>query len=182
MKAFSRASASQAIAALGLRGINTEVARHWLRVWSDGRPPRTTRFFESCDARQVPAMAIFEVSHDQSLRCILAGSYYGLALGFELAGQDILALTPAADRSTRLQRAWSIGDGALLTGTRSFIVSSRDSVEEQEVYLPFSDGRTQNTRTYLMHTNWRPAGEAWLQGNVGTNLELVRDLHATSLV
>jgi hypothetical protein len=129
-----------------------------------------------------PAIATFEVRRNKSLRCIHAGGYFRLALGFELAGQDILALTPAAERQERLERTWAIGNGLIVTGARKF--RTRFGAEEtaEEIYLPLSDATDLDTRMYLMHSSWRPVGEEWVQGTVATTLELTRDHQSVSLV
>src|SRR5690349_21460025 len=85
---------------------------------ADEHPPTQTRFLECCDWRLKPAIAIFQVRKGEWIRCTLSGSFYRIALGFDLAGQDMLALTPAADRATRLTRVWAIGDGAAMAATR----------------------------------------------------------------
>ena len=181
MKVFSHSTASEAVAALGLSGANLQVAQQWLAAWSDGRPPRGARFFAKCDGRNIPAFAIFEVSQGESLRCVLAGAYFGMALGFDLSGQNMLILTPAADRAMRMERAWSIGDGAILSGKRDISVGGAPATAHEEVYLPLADSSKESVRTYLMHTNWRPVGDAWVQGRVTTNLELVHELQASPL-
>lgn len=181
MSALNHLAASGAVSALRLTGTSRDLAARWLSLWSDKRPPSRTLFYERCDRRFIPAIAFFEVRRGQSIRCLYAGSYFRLALGFELSGQDVLALTPAGDRQTRLERAWKIGDGAILIGRRNFRTHSANNTRADELYLPLSDASGPDKRTYLMHTGWRPSGEDWIQGSVATNLELVRDLNSVPL-
>jgi hypothetical protein len=181
MDKFDHGAASKAISSLELRGMNKAVSRHWLSVWRNEKPPTSSRFFETCNWRSTPAIAIFEVCKGQSITCVLAGSYYRVALGFELTGQDLLALTPAADRETRLERVWAIGDGAIMAAQRKFASLSGGEESIEEVYLPLSDVAKPDTRTYLMHSNWRPVGEGWVQGSAGTNLGLADEPNALSL-
>jgi hypothetical protein len=98
---------------------------------------------------------------------VTAGSFYKMALGFELAGQDILAITPVEQRAERLAWCWSIVEGAVASSYRSYKSVEQQDLVAQELSLPFAgpiqDG---NPRHFLLHTNWRPVTSDWIVGNV----------------
>ena len=85
-----------------------------------------------------------------------AGSYYERVLGFDLTGQDILILTPAALREERLARAWHIVQGAVTVSQRPYQLSTGGTLMVEEIALPFGDTLADKTRYFLMHNDWRP--------------------------
>lgn len=176
-----RRTAFKAVAALRLNDGNKDAARCWLSSWNIGKPPTRERFFRNCDWRLEPAIAIFEVRREQSVRCIQSGLNFRLALGFDLAGQDARSLTPAAHRGARLANAWAIGEGLIMTGNRKFRNKVGGETKADEIYLPLSDRPSDDVRTYLMHSDWRPASEDWTEGRVSTDLDLSHDPHTAAL-
>lgn len=175
MSALTHFAASNAVAALRLSGSNKLVARSWLSSWSNEQPPGWLQFGERCDWRLKPGIACFEVHRGISVNCITAGGYFRLALGVDLTGQNILALTPAADRENRMERAWTIGNGAIQTGGRTFRSLFGRNERADELYLPLYDERDADLPAFLMHSNWRPDGDEWVPGAVTTDLGPVSD-------
>ena len=174
-------TAWRAVAALRLNGGNRDAARCWLSLWNSGKPPSRARFIPNCEWQLRPAFAVLEVCRGQSIRCLFAGINFRLALGFDLAGQNVLSLTPAAHREARLAYAWAIGEGLIMTGRRKFRNSVGAETHADEIYLPLSDRPASDVRTYLMHSDWRPEGEDWLEGRVNTDLDLALEPHTAAL-
>jgi hypothetical protein len=150
--------ASKALSRLRLQGATSEVASYWLARWTGDKAPTWERFCEKCDWRHRPAIALFEIHREKSIRCIQAGAFYRIATGLDLAGKDMLASVPAAQRLTRLERLWSVGMGAIMVEKSDM---ARTSAVE-EIYFPLAAGRAADMRYYLQYSNWRPDGAGWI--------------------
>ena len=174
MSLSSFSLAANAIADLKLRGPNRDVAAYWLTQWHGDTPPTRARFAQRRGWTHNPAISYFEVRKNLSVRCIAAGVYFELALGFNLVDKDVLALVPDADRKIRLSRTWAVGEGGVMAANRQF-GSNRTACSAQEVYLPFSDRPGDDVRYYMMHSNWRPVGGEWVTGTAQTNTSLAHD-------
>ncbi len=171
LQVFDMAEIRAALAALRLNGANVEVASRWLSLWQDGRPPALSRFDAHLLPAHAPAMAIFEIKRDASLWCIRAGAYCQLAIGFDLTGQDVLAITNNADRDARLDWCWKIVEGAATVSYRAFKPVQGAVVYAQGMSLPFADEKPDGARVFFMHTNWRPQAMDWVEGNVHGDLQ-----------
>jgi hypothetical protein len=164
MRDFERAA--NAIARLDLKGPNKEVAAHWLSRWRDDKPPLRRNFDATQIARHGPAIAIFEIKRGEAIPCIAAGAFCRLALGYDLTGHDLLSVTDLAERDARLAWCWQLVQGAVTVSYRSFKSEGRSAANAQGVSLPFSDIKADGSRYFLMHTNWRPVGDDWIDGHV----------------
>jgi hypothetical protein len=164
--------ARRAVGQLALTDANAEVAAHWLSLWHDGKPPRMNSFIQSKILKHIPAKNIFEIHENESLRCIRGAAFAKLATGFDFTNQDMLALTNAADRDALLAWKWQIASGAVCVYYRSYKSKTESSGLAQGVALPFSDEVTDGARYILTHTNWRPVGSDWVEGNVHLDLQI----------
>lgn len=158
--------AANAVAALDLKGPNKDVAAYWLSRWRDDKPPYRGDFDQAQIGRHSPAIAIFEIRKGESIPCISAGAFYRLALGYDLTGQDLLSITDAVEREDRLDWCWRIVEGAVTVSYRTFKSEGRGAANAQGVSLPFRDIEDDGARYFLMHTNWRPVGDDWIDGSV----------------
>jgi len=181
MSMLTMSGAARAIERLNPSEANRAVGESWLSLWSGGKPPTGERFIKSCHSSLVPALAVFEIHERGPIKCVLAGAFYQLALGFNLTGQDILLIAPAADREIRLERMWSVANGAVMSANRNFALLGGGSVSVEEIYLPLFARPDAAARFYLHHSNWRPVGHEWMAGTVKTNLNLAQNPSAISI-
>ncbi len=164
MLAFERAF--QAVAALGLNGANKQLAAHWLSRWRGDAPPTRASFKMDEVWEHSPAIALFKIVKDESVRCLSAGSFHKLALGYDMTGEDILSITSADERERRMAWCWEIAQGAVTVSYRRYETAGQSTGLAQGMSLPFSDRDADGARYFLMHSNWRPVGSEWVIGNV----------------
>jgi hypothetical protein len=169
MGSYDKAQA--AIGQLRFNGANREVASYWLSLWDNDRPPALERFRLDRVPQHKPAIMTCRVLRRKELRCIQAGSYLPMALGFDPVDRDLLTLLPEVQREERLAWCWQIAEGAMAVQYRTFKSSDGRLVEAQGISLPFLDVAADGARFFLMHTNWRPQGNDWIEGNVRANVE-----------
>src|SRR5665213_1409135 len=165
------ARAAAAIAALGLTGPNNEVAGYWLSRWDNSKQPRMDCFNDHPIWKHAPAISAFEIREHESVRCIKGAAFVKLTAGFDFANQDVLSLTNAVDRDGLLAWMWQIASGAVSVYSRPYKSNIGSSGLAQGVALPFSDEH-EGLRYFLTHTNWRPVGDEWVQGNVTIDLQI----------
>lgn len=170
MHSQERARARAAISALQLHGANSEVAEHWLSLWRLGKPPSMRRHYDSPAPHRAATM-LCRIRKDESLFCVKAGALVRVALGFEIGKQNLLAITAGGERDARLAYWWELTEGAVSVTYRRF--SSRNGASRlvQGVALPLSQEESDGARHFLMHTNWRPAGDDWIEGNVNVEYQ-----------
>ena len=168
MAAWDIDAAHSAVSALRLSGANVEVASRWLALWREGRPPPLERF--EVAPSHAPAIAVFRIRRGEALDCVRAGDYYRLAIGFDLAGQSVLAITNNVAREDRLDWCWRIVEGAATVSYRAF-KTARGVVHAQGMSLPLSDCAQDGARFFVMHTNWRPEGSDWFEGTVSGDMQ-----------
>ncbi len=166
MSAADYARARDAIASLKLNGANQALAQSWLSAWRDGRPPSWRGFQQGIALEYKPAAMFCRIVQGRSLRCVAGGAILRVALGFDITDQDLLSLTPVGERDARLGYWWQLVEGAVSVTYRQFTSKEGSSGMAQGVALPFSDKRPDGSRYFLMHTNWRPVGADWIEGNV----------------
>jgi hypothetical protein len=167
-------AARNALGGLRLAGTNVEVAQRWLALWQDGAPPSLTSFDAQISRALAPAIAIFEIRRNTSLVCLRAGEYNKLALGFDMTGQSLLSLTNNVDREDRLDWCWKIVEGAATVSYREIKPANSAIIYAQGLSLPFCDRPADGQRYFFSHTNWRPNGNDWIEGNVDTDLQSPR--------
>ena len=155
-QSWSLERAREAVAKLRLTGDNAEVAQRWLAAWSEQSPPLWGRFDLAPFARHMPAIAVFEVTPGERILCLLAGSLYKLALGFEITGRDLIALTPERMREQRWDNIKTILSGAVSLATRPIFRVNAKPLESEELALPFADVGDKGVGHYMLHTSWRP--------------------------
>lgn len=164
--------AVNAIAALDLNGANKRLAAYWLSRWQGDKPPSRERF----DMKQVwefsPALMILAIRKDEIMRCVSAGAFTKLALGYDLVGEDVLSLTSAAEREERLAFCWQIVLGAVTVFYRAYESAGHAKGLAQGTSLPFCDVDADGTRYFAMHSNWRPVGNEWTLGNVSADVQM----------
>ncbi len=172
--AWDIAGARAAIAGLRLNGANVDVTQRWLALWQDGAPPTLSRFDAQISRALTPGMMIFEVRRRISVVCLRAGEYSRLALGFDMTGQSLLSLTNNVDREDRLDWCWKIVEGAATVSYRAFKPQNSAIIYAQGLSLPLSDRPPEGQRYFFTHSNWRPNGNDWVEGNVDTDLQTPR--------
>jgi hypothetical protein len=174
------ARACEAVTALKLTGTNKEFAAYWLSRWRNNSAPKMNSFILHRDSQYAPATGVMEVRQNQSLRCIRGGAFIKLALGFDLTNQDILAMTAEGDRAARLAWAWQIAKGAVAVARRPFQTRGGLGGSVQIVFLPFSDEKSDGSRYFQMHTNWRPEHADWIEGSVTVDLQSLAERNIIS--
>jgi hypothetical protein len=160
--------AQNAINALKLTGPNREVAGQWLSFWKGGQPP-PLETFKRLKWLHTEAMIISRVKQGALLQCVSAGAFLKIAMGFELAGQDLLTLVAQDERDALLAHWWQVAEGAVSLTYREFKAAEGGGIA-QAVGLPFSGEEADGSRHVLLHTNWRPSGTSWIEGNVEAGL------------
>ena len=175
MRCRDHERARAAVAALKLSGANREVAEYWLSRWHDDRPPSMSGFQQDNILQHTPAENIFEIRENEYVRCVKGAGYVKLAAGFDFTNQDMLALTNVADRDELLAWMWQIASGAVCVYHRAYTSKTESNGLAQGVALPFSDKGPGGAHFFLTHTNWRPVGSDWVEGNVSIDLQLPAD-------
>jgi hypothetical protein len=161
MHIWSLARAREAVNRLDLTPLNREVAAYWLTLWDGSTPPQWRKFQARKLKHRLSAIAVFEVLPGERVTCRIAGSYYKLALGFELTGMDLIALTPEKDRAHRWKNISLIMEGAVSAASRSIERGLGLVDEAEELILPFADIGDDGCGKYLVHADWRPDSEQW---------------------
>ncbi len=95
-------------------------------------------------------LSLFDARAGERLTCRLAGSTIRQALGFELAGRDLDAYTPAALRRQRLDSYHRILSGMALRSTRTALLTSGRQMTWQELVLPFGDRQEDGSQQVLI--------------------------------
>ena len=155
MTHFSKAAAVRCFTENPPGSGSRRVADYWLSLWKGDELPLRADFKPRGVADQLPTISIFDVVPDKSVYCRLHGSVLGQGFGEDITGKDWLALTPPAERATRLQRWSDVARGAIGRGLR---VGRRESGEPQyseEMMLPFGDIGPDGARQILYHLSWR---------------------------
>jgi hypothetical protein len=153
--AWSLEKAKFALAELRVAGPNREVAEYWLSLWSDDKPPMWENFALGSVKEHALSIAMFEVMPDGPVICRLAGEFVKVALGFDPAGEDLLAITPEQQRETRIKQTRAIVDGAISYAHRSFRFQGHETIAA-EIALPFAGLTEGGGRRYLLHSEWSP--------------------------
>ncbi len=161
MQSWTHENAAKALSAIDPHGFNREIADYWLSLWQSDTPPTRASFDPMKIVSHLSAVAIFEVRPGETVRCRLAGNHYRLALGFELTGLDLLALTPFAQRGERMRNATEIVRGAISIAQRAVLRADGSAPLFEEVVLPFADCAEDGSHRYLVHSNWRPGRDEW---------------------
>ncbi|MEI9929867.1 MAG: PAS domain-containing protein [Rhizomicrobium sp.] len=133
------------------------LARYWLSLWHDGRLPTRAEFKPKHIADLLPAICIFDVVPDVSVRCRLAGSRIVEGAGEDITGKDWLALTTPENRGQRLARFSEVARGGIGRGTRAARRASGDRQHAEEIMLPFGDIAADGARQVLIYVGWRPS-------------------------
>jgi hypothetical protein len=160
------ARACEAVAELKQNGATREVAEHWLSRWRKDKPPKRNDFDIDAIWQHKPALMICRIIQGKTLHCLSGGAVIRVALGYDISDTDLLALTPMGERDMRMDYWWNVVEGAVSVIYRQFMSAERTGGLAQGVGLPFSDQKPDGTRYFLMHTNWRPVGTDWIEGNV----------------
>ena len=158
MASFSRDKAAQDLERLSFGPENLKLGRYWLSLWDGDALPLRARFNPRKVPSFLPGIAIFEVQPDVSVHCRLFGSALVAALGNDITGQDLLAMTDESERATRLQRYTDVAHGAIGRSIRRGIDRLGEIVLTEEIMLPFGDVTDEGKRQVLFHANWRPTG------------------------
>jgi hypothetical protein len=115
---------------------NLESRHRWLQLWQGGVPPSLAGFDAHPLPSRAPAIAVFEIREDTSLNCVRAGDYCRLAIGFDLTGQNVLAVTNTVNRDARLAWCWKIVEGAATVSYRAFKSAGGGVVHARGMSLP----------------------------------------------
>jgi hypothetical protein len=132
------------------------LARYWLSLWRGGRLPMRADFKPRQIVDLLPAVSIFDVVPNVSVRCRLAGSRIVEGAGQDITGKDWLALTPPENRAARLSRFSEVARGAIGRGLRSARRASGEAQLAEEIMLPFGDVADIGARQVLAYIGWRP--------------------------
>jgi hypothetical protein len=161
--------AREAITTLDLAGHNRELAGQWLAFWRDGKPPPLATW-RRLTWLHTEATMISRIRKGESLECVSAGPYLKIALNMDITGQDILSLVPPQERNVLLSHWWQVAEGAISVSYRQFKPKEAAAAVAQAVGLPFSGEEPDGSRHILLHTNWRPSGSSWIEGNVEADM------------
>ena len=179
--AWSFEKAKFALAELRVAGSNREVADYWLSLWSNDAPPTREQFKPGLAKKYLSSMAVFEVMPDGPVICRLAGTFVKAALGFDLTGEDLLAVTPEQQRETRIKQTRQIVDGAISYAHRSFRFQGHETIAA-EIALPFAGVTDGGGRQYLLHSEWSPTQVSQIgQGQYITEAGLALDQRILSI-
>jgi hypothetical protein len=136
-------------------GETARLVRYWLSLWRGDRLPMRADFHPRAVSDLLPLICIFDVVPDKSVRCRLVGSrLVEAANGYDITGQDWLALSKPEDRHVRLQRFSDVARGAVGRGTRLARRTSGDAQHAEEILLPFGDVGADGARQVLTHIGW----------------------------
>ena len=83
-----------------------------------------------------------------------------------------MSFTNAVEREDRLAWCWKIVEGAATVSYREYKSANGTAVFAQGLSLPFSDRINDGTGIFFTHTNWRPQGSDWIDGNVKGDLQV----------
>jgi hypothetical protein len=148
--------AEQALEALAFNAKNTALARYWLSLWDDGKPPPRGALNPARMKALLPGIAILDCRPDEALHCRLAGSAIVAGAGFELKEQDLVALTPPAFRKARLNRSSQVVRGAISRRHQQFQSRAVGPVLVEDIHLPLFGINEDGSRNILYHADWRP--------------------------
>ena len=87
MTNWDKATVVDVIASAGLEGANKPIVAHWLSQWRNGNAPAIAGFDTGPIVAHAPGIAIFEIRQNESLKCLKAGAFYRLAVGFDMEGE-----------------------------------------------------------------------------------------------
>jgi hypothetical protein len=174
--------AAQKMARLGVEGLNREVADYWLALWSGDTPPLLSSFDPFRIATHLRSVAMVEVRLRQSAICRAAGGNLRSSVGYDLTGKDVVALVPQHQRREMMRVVEDIVLGSIVVADRPFLRADGRVDLIQEIALPFADPSVDGSLRYLIHTNWRPRGEAERAlGQARTDTHLARHMRAEEL-
>jgi hypothetical protein len=173
--------AAQKIERLGVEGLNREFAAYWLSLWRGDAPPLLSVFDPLKVAKLLPSLVMVEVRPGASEHCRAAGSNVSLALGFELTGKDLIAMTPQVQRRERVRLVEDIVLGGLSTSYRTFLRSDGHKDIIQELAVPFADMTVDGSLRYLVHTNWRPTEQERFPGTARCDARVAKNIRVETL-
>jgi hypothetical protein len=134
--------AGHEFAALPLTQGSKRFVSWWMsQIAADGSPlPKE-------DARPIPgdlapSTLVCEVRPWATVLCRSCGDLISRALGISLAGRDMLALVPPAQRAERLARFVRVSAGSVLVAYRTLSTPDGTKLRVQELMLPFPDRKT----------------------------------------
>ncbi len=172
---------SQRLTALGLSSVNRRLTDYWLSLRRQGALPAFSALDLAVLSGELRYCSLVEVTPGKSLRIRIAGLVLRLALGDDVAGKDLLALTPAPQRAQRLTRYSAVATGAIGVGRRNVSRPHGGALQIEGMMLPFSDVGAGDMRLVLVHPDWRPEGEEWLGVDPTYALTLVDEFHLVPL-
>lgn len=170
MPKFDYARASLALEATPLGPLNRKLAQYWLSLWDGNSLPSRSAFNPARVRDLLPGIVILAVRPGEAIQCRLAGSAIQMGLGQDITGKDWLAMTPADQRKTRMERVSTLCAGAASRNIRSGFTWGGSAVTAEELQLPFADAAEDGTRLLLSHTGWR-------SGTFDRRNPQVRDAH-----
>lgn len=157
VRAFDHAVASAALDALPLTPVNRALCDYWLSLWKAGALPHRKDFVPSKVRDALPGIMIMEIKKGAYVRIRLAGTAISQVFGRDITGEDMIALSPEAERAGRLERNAFTADGAAALTMRQADARLGGVKTSQELQLPFADITPDGARLVLFHTSWRPA-------------------------
>jgi hypothetical protein len=152
---FDYARIALALDGMPLDPLNRRFANYWLSLWDGDQPPERAAFQPGRVPELLPGIAITEVRPGESVRIRLAGTAIEAGLGMDLTGKDWLALTPPAQRMTRLERFATLLKGAASRNIKRGVSLAGTPISAEEMQFPFAGVGEDGTRLLISHIAWR---------------------------
>lgn len=167
--------------ALRIDSANRQMLEYWLSLSCHGAVPLRDAFDPAGASGLLAGCALFDVVPGQSVHCRIAGMVVKLALGAQIIGRDLLAITPVRYRHQRLVRFSAVAQGAIGLARRVIVTTGREPVPREDIMLPFADVTPDGAHPVLVHTTWRPSGEEWFGVDPMHALTLADEFHLVAL-
>ena len=156
MPAFLKSMAIDGFAALALAPESRQIFDYWASLWEGDALPVRARFEPLRVRALLPGVMIMEVKPGERVFVRLSGSAVNAAVGMDLTGKDLLALTPEDKRGERLERNSNSARGNAGWCIRSGTHADGTAWRGEEIYLPFRDTTEDGARLILYHSTLRP--------------------------
>lgn len=153
---FDKTLAVEAVEAMSLSAANRRLAHYWLSLWKSDEPPLRGDILPSKIKDLLAGIAIIDLRADGTACCRLAGSSICMAIGMDITGKDILALTPEQFRAERRARYEAVTAGAISRNVKRLMTRFNQPVLVEDIQLPLSGATDGSVGQILYHGDWRP--------------------------
>ncbi|MGH6873191.1 MAG: PAS domain-containing protein [Rhizomicrobium sp.] len=155
MPAFDKQLAIRGFGALTLAPESRRILDYWLSLWEGCALPQRARFEPVRIRDLLPGVMIMEVKPGERVMARLSGSAVNAAVGMDLTGKDLLALTRDSDRRERLERNSQTGLGNAGWCIRRGARPDGSEWSAEEIHLPFRDMTEDGARLVLYHATFK---------------------------